>query len=81
MNVSECMTKGVQLCSPDDTVKDAARLMRDADVGILPVGEDDRLVGMISDRDIVIRAAWPTAGARPPGPPGDEPRAPLLLLR
>jgi CBS domain-containing protein len=50
------MTRDVRLLSPDQTIREAASLMADVDVGSLPVGENDRLVGMITDRDIVIRA-------------------------
>ena len=56
MKVSECMSTDVQICAPDDTIRDAARIMRDIDAGVLPVGANDRLVGMITDRDIAIRA-------------------------
>ena len=56
MKVSEIMTRDVRLLSPDQTIREAASLMADIDVGSLPVGDDDRLVGMITDRDIVIRA-------------------------
>ena len=56
MNVSEVMTKQVEIVSPQQTIKDAAELMQQLDTGVLPVGENDRLVGMITDRDIVIRA-------------------------
>ena len=56
MKVSEIMTRDVRLLSPDQTIREAASLMADADVGSLPVQENDRLVGMITDRDIVIRA-------------------------
>jgi CBS domain-containing protein len=56
MKVSEIMTRDVRLLSPDQTIREAASLMADVDVGSLPVQENDRLVGMITDRDIVIRA-------------------------
>jgi CBS domain-containing protein len=56
MKVSEIMTRDVRLLSPDQTIREAASLMADVDVGSLPVGDNDRLVGMITDRDIVIRA-------------------------
>jgi CBS domain-containing protein len=55
MKVSECMTRDVRIVDPDETLQDAARAMADIDAGILPVGERDRLVGMITDRDIAIR--------------------------
>ena len=50
------MTRGVEIASPDDTVQQAASRMAELDVGVLPVGENDRLVGMLTDRDIAIRA-------------------------
>jgi CBS domain-containing protein len=56
MKVSEIMTRGVEIASPDDTVQQAASRMAELDVGVLPVGENDRLVGMLTDRDIAIRA-------------------------
>jgi CBS domain-containing protein len=56
MKVSECMSDGVELCSPDDDIRSVARTMREIDAGCMPVGENDRLVGMITDRDIAIRA-------------------------
>lgn len=56
MKISEIMSRDVTLASPDDTIQHAARQMRDIDAGSLPVGEDDRLVGMVTDRDLVIRA-------------------------
>jgi CBS domain-containing protein len=55
MKVSDAMTTEVQLCTPDDTLKDAAEAMMVLNVGLLPVTENERLVGMISDRDIAIR--------------------------
>ena len=56
MLVSECMTREVQIANPEETISEAAKMMADTDAGILPVGENGRLVGMISDRDIAIRA-------------------------
>ena len=55
MKVSDAMTPEVQLCTPDDTLKDAAQAMAALGVGLLPVTDNNRLVGMISDRDIAIR--------------------------
>lgn len=55
MKVCDAMTLEVQLCTPEDTLKDAAEAMMDLDVGLLPVTDDDRLVGMITDRDIAVR--------------------------
>jgi CBS domain-containing protein len=56
MNVQEIMSRDVELIDPNCTICEAARLMRDDNVGALPVGENDRLVGMVTDRDIVMRA-------------------------
>jgi CBS domain-containing protein len=55
MNVSECMTPEVQVASPNLSLSEAARLMGEFDVGVLPVAEDNRLIGMVTDRDIAIR--------------------------
>lgn len=55
MLVKDCMTKHVELTDPSMKIVEAARKMRDGDFGMLPVGENDRLVGMITDRDITIR--------------------------
>ena len=56
MKVSKIMTRDVRLLNPDNTIGEAASLMAEIDTGALPVGENDRLVGMITDRDIVVRA-------------------------
>ena len=56
MKVSEVMTRDVQLIEPTQTIRDAALLMAEMDAGIMPVREGDRLVGMITDRDIAVRA-------------------------
>jgi len=50
------MTRDVQIVSPDQTIAEAAKMMARIDAGSLPVGENDRLVGMITDRDIAVRA-------------------------
>ncbi len=54
--ISEVMTRNVRLASPNQTIREIASQMADNDVGSLPVGDNDRLVGMITDRDIVLRA-------------------------
>jgi CBS domain-containing protein len=52
----EIMTGGAECIGENETLADAARKMRDLDVGSLPIcGEDDRLKGMVTDRDIVVR--------------------------
>lgn len=63
--VREIMTPGVECVSVDESIVDAARRMRDLDVGSLPIcGDDGRLAGMITDRDIVVRVL---AEGRDPG--------------
>jgi CBS domain-containing protein len=56
MKVSKIMSRDVTLLNPSQTICVAASLMTEIDAGALPVGENDRLVGMITDRDIVVRA-------------------------
>jgi CBS domain-containing protein len=56
IHVRDVMSKNVTWVAPDLPLKEAAQKMRDLDVGCLPVGKDDRLVGMITDRDIACRA-------------------------
>lgn len=56
MQVSEAMTRNVRVANIDETIEQAAQLMAGLDAGALPVSENNRLVGMITDRDIAIRA-------------------------
>jgi CBS domain-containing protein len=56
MLAKEIMTKDVTIGSPEMTVKEAAQMMKEGDFGMLPVGQDDRLIGTITDRDIAVRA-------------------------
>ena len=56
MRVSECMTREVRVASPGQSIREVAKIMAEIDAGILPVGDNDRLVGMITVRDIAIRA-------------------------
>jgi len=55
MKVSEVMTRDVQTISPDQTAREAANFMLSSDAGSIPVTEGDRLIGMITDRDIAVR--------------------------
>lgn len=55
MKVNQAMTPNVKIASPDQTLREAAQMMAETGCGVLPVGENDRLVGMLTDRDIVIR--------------------------
>jgi len=63
MLVKEAMSRDVKIVAPDQALQEAARIMLDIDVGALPVGENDKLVGMITDRDIAVRGV--AAGKAP----------------
>jgi len=54
--IKDVMSRDVKIVSPDTTIREAAQQMRDGDFGMLPVAENDRMVGAVSDRDIAIRA-------------------------
>ena len=56
MLVSDLMTRKVHIANPDDSLQQVAQIMAEENVGCLPVGENDQLVGMITDRDIAVRA-------------------------
>lgn len=56
MQVQEVMCKNVKVIQPDATLEEAAKLMQELECGYLPIGENDRLQGAVTDRDIVIRA-------------------------
>ncbi|HUF82405.1 MAG TPA: CBS domain-containing protein [Burkholderiales bacterium] len=66
MKVSEAMSRDVRIASPDETICDAAKAMAAIDAGALPVGENNRLVGMITDRDIALRAVAERKGPDTP---------------
>jgi CBS domain-containing protein len=55
MKVKDAMHKGVDWVSPDTPVTELAKLMREHDIGAIPIGENDRLIGMVTDRDIVCK--------------------------
>ncbi|MEO3430696.1 CBS domain-containing protein [Pelagibius sp. CAU 1746] len=55
MKVRQAMHAGVDWCAPDTPLSEIARIMRDDDIGAVPIGENDRLIGMVTDRDIVCR--------------------------
>ena len=55
MKVKDAMHKGVDWVSPDTPVVELAKLMREHDIGAIPIGENDRLIGMVTDRDIVCK--------------------------
>jgi len=56
MKIKDVMTRGVETVRPDQSLQEAAAKMKSLDVGPMPVTDGDRLVGMLTDRDIVIRA-------------------------
>jgi len=64
MQVKDAMTNDVELASPTHTIRQAALLMGECDCGVLPVADKDRLVGVITDRDIAIRAVAAGKGPR-----------------
>lgn len=66
MRVSEIMSKDVKLARPDQTIQEAAKIMVDIDAGVLPVSKDDRLIGMVTDRDITARAVAQGKGPKTP---------------
>jgi len=66
MQVSTAMCNRVKIATPNQSIREAARLMAQIDAGVLPVGENDRLAGMLTDRDIAIRAV--AAGKGPDTP-------------
>jgi CBS domain-containing protein len=69
MQVNQAMTREVRVATPGQSIREAAKLMAELDAGSLPVGDNDRLVGMITDRDIAIRAV--AAGKNPDTPVRD----------
>jgi CBS domain-containing protein len=74
----EVMTGGVECVGENETVLDAAKKLADLDVGSMPIcGEDNRLKGMLTDRDIVVKvlAAGKDAAGRGRGPGGNRGRA------
>jgi CBS domain-containing protein len=60
MQIRDAMTKGVRVARPDAPVMELAKRMRDEDIGSIPVAENDKLIGMVTDRDIVTRCVAET---------------------
>lgn len=56
MQISEIMSRDVRVANPRKSIREAAAIMAEIDAGAVPVGENDRLVGMITDQEIAIRA-------------------------
>ncbi|HEX8571547.1 MAG TPA: CBS domain-containing protein [Allosphingosinicella sp.] len=69
MKIAECMTAEVEIVTPDQPIREAAQFMLRADAGAMPVGEGDKLVGMVTDRDIAVRGV--AAGRGPDTPVRD----------
>jgi CBS domain-containing protein len=69
MRVSDAMTRDVRVCTPGQSIREVAKTMAEIDAGSMPVGENDRLIGMITDRDIAVRAV--AAGKGPDTPVRD----------
>jgi len=76
MQVSEAMTREVCLADPNQTICEVAQSMQDIDAGAVPVGENDRLIGMITDRDIAVRAV---AAGKGPDTPVREVMSPQVM--
>ena len=79
MKVSEVMTREVQTVQPDQRVQEAANFMLNADAGSIPVTEGDRLIGMITDRDIAVRGI--AKGYGPDTPVRDLMTDDLVIVR
>jgi CBS domain-containing protein len=79
MKVSEVMTRNVQTVGPDHTAQQAASFMLNADAGSIPVADGDRLIGMITDRDIAVRGV--AKGHGPDTPVRDLMTDDLIIVR
>ncbi len=69
MKIAECMTRDIEIVAPGQPIREAAQFMLRADTGIMPVSEGDKLVGLVTDRDIAVRAV---AEGRGPDTPVSE---------
>jgi CBS domain-containing protein len=69
MKVKDVMSRNCTFITPQTTLNEAARIMADQDIGFVPVAEADRMIGMVTDRDIVIRGV---AKGADPGSPVSE---------
>jgi CBS domain-containing protein len=66
MKVSEIMTSDLEVVSPQQPIQEAARLMLQADAGVVPVQDGDQLIGIVTDRDIAVRAVAEGRGPETP---------------
>lgn len=78
MQIKAIMTQEVDVVDPETSVRAVAQKMRDDDVGAVPVAENGTLLGMVTDRDIVLRAVAEGAGQLY-GAPGNVTEGPILL--
>ena len=79
MKVSECMSRNVSIAAPDETMQHAAAVMAELDAGMLPVGDGERLVGIVTDRDIAIRGVG--SGRSPDTPVSEVMSSEVLYCR
>jgi len=63
MHASDIMTSDPSCCSPNDSLRDVAQMMRDIDCGSVPIVENGRIIGIVTDRDLVVRALASGRGA------------------
>lgn len=77
MNIRDVMTDSVSVVTPDVPVLEVARKLRDEDIGSMPVVENDRLIGMLTDRDIVLRVV--AEGQDPARTPARDAMSPKIL--
>jgi CBS domain-containing protein len=76
MQISEIMSSNVQLASPSQSIREIACIMAECDCGAVPIGDNDRLVGIVTDRDIAVRAV---AEGKSPDTPVREIMSPGVL--
>ncbi len=76
MKIEQAMTRDVRTIKPSTTLREAAKLMVEIDAGSLPVAENDKLVGMLTDRDIAVRAI---AAGKGPDTTAGETMSPQVL--
>ena len=78
LRCSEIMTKNVRTAAPDTSLREVAALMRDGDMGAVPIVDNGRLAGIVTDRDIVVRAI--SEGTSPDSPVADAMTADLWTV-
>ena len=66
MKIKDVMTPGAETIGPDAKLTDVARKMKELDVGVLPVVDDSRVLGVVTDRDLVVRGLAEDGAGRNP---------------